>query len=69
MSEAEIEGIKGDYNAAKIEEEAKLREEGKKEEAERLDKEQAKEERPRASAGAFAVGWGFTPPKLSRALR
>ena len=44
--EAEIEGIKGDYNAAKIEEEAKLRQQGKDEEARKVDESPANE-RPR----------------------
>jgi cell division protease FtsH len=56
-----IEGIKGDYNAAKIEEEAKLREQGKKEEAERLDKEKStNEERPRDLGDTFVQP---PPPK------
>lgn len=37
--EQPIEGVKGDYDAAKIEEEAKLRDQGKEHEAEKLDKE------------------------------
>ena len=41
--EAEIEGIKGDYNAAKIEEEAKLRQQGKDEEARKVDESPANE--------------------------
>lgn len=37
--EQAIEGVKGDYDAAKIEEEAKLREQGKEGEAEKLDQQ------------------------------
>lgn len=50
--ETVIEGVKGDYDAAKIEEEAKLREEGKEKEAEELDKTQTKNDSNSPESGS-----------------